>query len=75
MPEKPPLTEEEQKRAERLARRRGCAQRLALLSLNLLALGLVGWGLWRYSPPAAPLAVGALLWLDLHLPSLRRPKP
>ena len=33
----------------------------------LSAYGLIGWGAaWIY-PPAGPLSVGAVLWLDLFL--------
>ena len=36
----------------------------------VLAGGLIGGGLWWVHPPAAPLAVGALLWCDLMIGSL-----
>lgn len=39
--------------------------RILSVALVLLALGLVGWGAWWCYPPAGPLAVGFLLWVDL----------
>lgn len=37
----------------------------AKATAGLVALGLIGWGAWGIYPPAAPLIVGALLWIDL----------
>lgn len=35
--------------------------------IPLLSLGLIAWGAaWIY-PPAAPISVGILLWIDLSL--------
>jgi hypothetical protein len=33
--------------------------------LACFALGMIGGGAWWIYPPAGPLSVGALLWLDL----------
>ena len=37
-----------------------------LIGLGAFALGLIGWGAWWIYPPAAPLAVGLLLWISLE---------
>jgi hypothetical protein len=34
--------------------------------LPFLALALIAVGLWYIYAPAAPLALGLLLWIDLH---------
>ena len=48
---------------------------VAKSTLPAVALALIGWGGWMAWPPAGPLAVGALLWLDLSIGSLRRQTP
>lgn len=37
----------------------------AKAKLGLVALALIGWGAWQIYQPAAPILVGALIWLDL----------
>lgn len=34
--------------------------------LSLAALGAIGVGAWQIFPPAALIAVGGLVWLDLR---------
>ena len=41
--------------------------RVLLIGIGVLALGLIGYGAWRVYPPAGPIAVGALVWVDLNL--------
>lgn len=39
--------------------------RALMIALPFVALALIGAGAWMIYPPAAPLSVGFLLWVDL----------
>jgi len=40
----------------------------------VVALGLIGVGLWFVHRPSAPIAVGALIWVDLFTTGRRKAK-
>lgn len=41
--------------------------KLAEIGFVVTALGLIGAGVWWIYPPAALIAVGALMWIDLSI--------
>ena len=38
----------------------------------VIALGLIGTGVWLIRPALCPLVIGGLLWVDLTLGALRK---
>lgn len=47
-------------------------KRLVRAVLPLLALGAIGYGAWMAYPPAGPIVVGLLLWVDLTIGTVRK---
>ena len=48
------------------------AAKLVTAATMLGSLGCIWWGAWMIYKPAAPIAVGLLLWVDLTLGSFRK---
>ncbi len=48
--------------------------RLLRMAVAVTGLGLIGAGCWLVAPPLAFIVVGALVWVDLSIGSLRIPR-
>jgi len=49
-------------------------RRYVIGALSVAALGMIFAGCYALCPPSAPLAVGLLVWADLHIIPVLRPR-